>query len=160
MRLVLLRHADALDDAGRPDAERRLSGQGRGDAVRIGGALAARGVRPDLIVSSPANRALSTVVLAAPAMGYGIDRIVTDPGLYQATPQELREAARRHGGAGHCLLLAGHNPGLRQLGLSLGVPAEWTMPKAHAALFAVDAWDRLEGARFEGMVLPQPPPKP
>lgn len=158
MRLVLLRHADAEADEGRPDFERRLSAEGRGQAVGIGTVLAARGVHPDLIVSSPANRALSTVVLAAPAMGYPIDRIVADAAVYEATLNALLGVVHRHGGTAQCLVLAGHNPGLRQLGIALAdLDLDWAMPKGHAALFSVERpWAQLAagGAQFEALLEP------
>jgi phosphohistidine phosphatase len=54
--LFLVRHAK--DDVTLPDKERPLADHGKRDAPMMGKRLAKRQVRPDLILSSPARRAL------------------------------------------------------------------------------------------------------
>ena len=58
MRVTLIRHAEAGDDAPR-DEERALTLRGRSDSQRLGRALARHGVGFDLVVSSPLVRAIS-----------------------------------------------------------------------------------------------------
>jgi len=59
MRVTLIRHAEAGDDAPRDEA-RALTLQGRGDSRRLGRALCRHGVGFDLMVSSPLVRAVQT----------------------------------------------------------------------------------------------------
>jgi phosphohistidine phosphatase len=69
MRVTLIRHAEAGDDA--PDDESRaLTVRGRTDARRVGRALARRGVRFSLIVTSPLVRAVQTAEIVAAALDY------------------------------------------------------------------------------------------
>src|SRR5579871_6042564 len=77
MRVTLIRHAEAGDDAPR-DEDRSLTARGREDARRLGQALARRGVEFSLMVTSPLVRAVQTAEIVAAEIGYR-DRItVTD----------------------------------------------------------------------------------
>jgi phosphohistidine phosphatase len=59
--LFLIRHAkSSWDDIALPDKDRSLNDRGRRDAPKMGKRLAKRNVTPDLILSSPARRALTT----------------------------------------------------------------------------------------------------
>ena len=69
MRVTLIRHAEAGDDAPR-DESRALTVRGRSDARRLGRALARRGVRFTLIVTSPLVRAVQTAEIVAAAIDY------------------------------------------------------------------------------------------
>ena len=69
MRVTLIRHAEAGDDAPR-DEVRALTVRGRKDARRLGRALARRGVRFTLVVTSPLVRAVQTAEIVAAAVAY------------------------------------------------------------------------------------------
>src|SRR4051794_31757184 len=71
VQLYLVRHADAGDPGewSGDDAQRPLSGKGRGQASRLGQFLAGVGVTPDVIVSSPKVRAKETAELVAASLG-------------------------------------------------------------------------------------------
>jgi phosphohistidine phosphatase len=63
-QLWLLRHADAEPHGTRPDAERRLTERGEHQARLAGRALARMGIEPEVILTSPKERALRTATLA------------------------------------------------------------------------------------------------
>src|SRR5437764_13379774 len=64
--LFLIRHAkSSWDDPALSDKDRPLSDRGRRDAPKMGKRLAKRDVKPDLILSSPARRALTTAEVIA-----------------------------------------------------------------------------------------------
>jgi phosphohistidine phosphatase len=69
VRVTLIRHAEAGDDAPR-DESRALTSRGRADARRLGRALARRGVRFSSIVTSPLVRAVQTAEIVAAATEY------------------------------------------------------------------------------------------
>ncbi|HTB57962.1 MAG TPA: phosphohistidine phosphatase SixA [Polyangia bacterium] len=73
MRVTLIRHAEAGDDAPR-DEDRALTARGREDARRLGQALARRGVEFSLLVTSPLVRAVQTAEIVASEIRYR-DRI-------------------------------------------------------------------------------------
>ncbi|WP_459573846.1 SixA phosphatase family protein [Cupriavidus sp. 8B] len=77
--LFLVRHAKASrDDPSLPDRQRSLDDRGRHDASKMGKRRIDRGVEPDLLVSSPALRALTTAHLIADEIGYKRKDIVVD----------------------------------------------------------------------------------
>jgi phosphohistidine phosphatase len=64
--LFLIRHAkSSWDDTALPDKDRPLDDRGKRDAPKVGKRLAKRDVKPDLILSSPARRALTTAQIIA-----------------------------------------------------------------------------------------------
>jgi phosphohistidine phosphatase len=88
MRVTLIRHAEAGDDAPRDEA-RALTARGREDARRLGRALARRGVEFSLMVASPLVRAVQTAEIVAAEIGYR-DRIaVTDLLVPEGTASRL-----------------------------------------------------------------------
>jgi phosphohistidine phosphatase len=65
-RLFLVRHAkSSWDDPALLDRDRPLDGRGERDSVKMGKRLAERDARIDLILSSPAKRALATAEVFA-----------------------------------------------------------------------------------------------
>jgi len=70
-RLFLIRHAkSSWADPGLDDFARPLNKRGKKDAPEMAARLARIGVRPDLIVASPARRAKKTAIRMAEATGY------------------------------------------------------------------------------------------
>ena len=69
--LFLVRHAkSSRNDAAMPDKDRPLNDRGKRDAPKMGERLAKRDVKPDLILSSPARRALRTAEIIAKKLDY------------------------------------------------------------------------------------------
>lgn len=116
LRLVLLRHGkSSWDDARLDDFERPLAPRGLRNVPEMGRRLARRGIVPDLVVSSPAVRALATARGVAREIGYREDRIREAPELYLATPDEILAVIRATPAAVGALMVVGHNPGLTEL---------------------------------------------
>jgi phosphohistidine phosphatase len=105
--LWLLRHADAEDPDGRPDAERPLTEKGRAQARAAGAALAALGVPLDACLASPRVRARETALLACEALGLAVQ---IAPELDGGRFDPERVAA----GFGEHVLLVAHNPDVAQ----------------------------------------------
>jgi phosphohistidine phosphatase len=100
----LLRHGDAEDGEGKPDAERELTEKGRRQARASGLALAAMGVELEACLSSDKARALETARIACEALGSRIE-VETDDRLRDREFNPLDVAA----GRGE-ILLVGHEP--------------------------------------------------
>lgn len=114
--LFLIRHAkSSWDNACLADIERPLNPRGLRDAPEMGRRLAARGVRPDLLLSSAAVRALSTARLIAETLGYPEEWIVVDERLYAAEVDRLLAVVGELDAKYQTVLLFGHNPELTAL---------------------------------------------
>lgn len=111
--LYVVRHAkSSWDDTNLPDFERPLNERGKRDAPRMGKRLKEKSIHPELMLSSPANRALSTCKRIADALGYANDKIKTDRALYHADEEEILTVVRSISDKYSVLMLFGHNPGL------------------------------------------------
>jgi phosphohistidine phosphatase len=117
MRVLLIRHADALP--GEPDDLRPLSPDGRAAARELGKRLAADGVRPDVILSSPLLRARETAEALAAELGCEAEKHeALAPG---ATVDGLRAATA---GRGETVVAVAHQPDCGQIAEELtGAPA-------------------------------------
>lgn len=115
--LLLLRHGKAQETAPGGDKARRLTEQGRREAAEMGGRLSRIAGRLDDVLSSDAARALDTARIAASGAGYG-GEVRVEPDIYSADVDTLLDVVRGMG-AGECVLLVGHNPGLEYLAAAL-----------------------------------------
>jgi phosphohistidine phosphatase len=114
--LTLLRHAkSSWDDTSVDDADRPLNGRGERDAPAMGARILAAGVRPALIVSSPANRAWTTAKIVAEALNYPREFLERDSSLYLASLNRLLDIVVAQDEKINNLMLVGHNPGLTSL---------------------------------------------
>ena len=98
----LLRHGDAEDGEGKPDAERELTKKGERQSREAGRAMKAIGVKLDVCLSSPKVRARQTAELACAELGASIE---LDERLAGGDFDPLELAA----GRGE-VLLVGHEP--------------------------------------------------
>jgi phosphohistidine phosphatase len=114
--LTLLRHAKSSwkDDAV-ADYDRPLNPRGRRDAPEMGRRLQAAGIRPSLIVSSPAKRAWTTASQIARVIGYPREFLQRDADLYLASAGTLMAVIQRQDPDFNHLMICAHNPGLTDL---------------------------------------------
>ena len=143
--LLLVRHAkSSWDDPALPDKKRPLNDRGLRDAPKMGARLAKRHVKPDLILSSPAVRALATAEIIARKLDYRIKDVVVDERLYEASPDDLLEVIRNLGDEGDCVMIFGHNPELSELahGLSDTITDMRTCAVAEF-VFDIKSWSRV-----------------
>ncbi len=140
--LFLVRHAkSSRDEPSLPDRQRPLDDRGRRDAPRMGKRLACHKVKPDLIVSSPALRALTTAQLIASEIGYEQNDIVIDDRLYASSADDLLVVVRAFDKKFECVMLCGHNPEFTDLARRLSSEIV-DMPTCAVAEFRYDtkAW--------------------
>ena len=95
--LFLVRHAkSSWDDPTLADKDRPLNARGERDAPKMGKRLAKREVKLDLIVSSPANRAITTAQVLADKLDFKLKNIEVDDRLYPGAVSALLELRQDH----------------------------------------------------------------
>jgi phosphohistidine phosphatase len=143
--LFLVRHAkSSRDDPTLPDKERPLNDRGKRDAPKMGERLAKLDVKPDLILSSPAIRALATAELIAKKLDYKTKDIVVVERLYATTAKDLLDVIHQLGENPKRVMLFGHNPELTEVAHRLS--SEITdMPTCAVAefCFATKSWSTV-----------------
>lgn len=139
MRLYLLRHADAVDQAP-TDAARELTARGLAQARTVGAFCVQRALRPDLVLTSPYRRAVQTAELAAAALGQGSQTVpFLASGMTPETALDELRAYQRF----TSLLLVGHQPDLGLLAAALlGLRNDAALPVGKASLTCLEG-DRL-----------------
>ncbi len=103
MRVLLVRHAEAAP--GDPDELRELTDTGRRQAGALGAELAAQGVQPAVILTSPLVRARQTAQALGEALGADVE--IDERLAPGATPDSVREAVD---GRGDTVVTVGHQP--------------------------------------------------
>lgn len=129
-RLYLLRHAKARRGE-IPDIERPLAGRGRKDARLVAGWMRKKGLRPELVLCSPARRTLETWEALCERLG-AESKVRTLKSLYNASPATLLARIRAAPDPVTAVLVVGHNPGLENLARALA--AKNSNSRALAAL--------------------------
>jgi phosphohistidine phosphatase len=114
--LYLVRHAkSSWDYPELEDFERPLSKRGRDSALLMGKILNKLKAAPDLVISSPANRAAMTARVLADAIHYPLDRIQYRESMYLTEETVLLQIVKSIGDSVKRAMLIGHNPGLTGL---------------------------------------------
>lgn len=109
--LYLVRHAKsewANEDI--IDIERPLNPRGYRDANAMGKRMKEKNMVPDLLISSPAIRALSTALIFARNMGIDPSNIRIVPSLYETGVSDYKKVISEIGGSYKSAMLFAHNP--------------------------------------------------
>jgi len=123
VQLYLVRHAEAVD--GEPDELRPLTADGRRAARTLGERLAAEGVHPDAVLTSPLLRARETgAELARPV---GLEPEPDERLAPGATAESVRAAAEERG---ETVVVIGHQPDCGRVAAELTGGPEPAFPPA------------------------------
>lgn len=111
--LFLVRHAKSdWSIPGQKDFDRDLNNRGLADAPKMGRRLTEMGVKPDIIMCSPAKRAILTIELITEQLNFEFDRIVFDQELYEASVRNLLGFVNKIEDKFQSAMIVGHNPTL------------------------------------------------
>ena len=109
-RLILIRHAKAVEEDVAGDHARGLSERGQADAAALGQWLGEQGLMPNLVLCSTATRTRQTLA----ALGSNIPTILSDK-LYLASANDMLAQIQATDDAVHTLIVVAHNPGTHAL---------------------------------------------
>jgi phosphohistidine phosphatase len=147
-RLTLVRHSKSdWSLPGQQDWDRALNKRGQRDAPEMARRLRARKLKPDVILSSPAVRALATATIMARELKVAASIVHQDERLYLAGPADMLTVIRELGVDARHLMVFGHNPGITEFAnrLSAGDRID-NMPTSavFTATFAIQDWSELD----------------
>jgi phosphohistidine phosphatase len=131
------------------DFDRPLNNRGKEDTPKMGSILADKGVRPDLILTSPANRAKTTARIIADALNYPLADILEIAGIYLADTRTLINILSNFPNNINSIMIFGHNPGLTDLANLLGTFYIDNMPTCSivALQFDMNDWSKLKSEK-------------
>ncbi len=114
--LYLVRHAkSSWDFPELSDFDRPLNKRGKRDAPRMGLRLASKGLGIDAIISSPANRAITTAREIAVALDFPVADIVQSEDIYHSGMSSLMDVVKGLSNKLNSVILVGHNPGFTDI---------------------------------------------
>lgn len=112
-KLYLVRHAKSTwKDEDVPDMDRPLKGRGIRDAYNTSQWLSKQGYLPDLMISSPATRALHTALIFSKSLDYAYSDIRIEGSIYMATRDDILRVVKELEDNFKAVFLFGHNPTL------------------------------------------------
>lgn len=142
--LFLLRHAkSSWDNSALADFDRPLNNRGLKAAPLMGETIRQHKFQINSIISSPAQRAGQTALLVKEAARIDCE-IEFERGIYEASPQRLREIVSKRDNENQSILLVGHNPGFEGF-LKFLTSELQSMPTAALAVIdlRIDEWNKI-----------------
>lgn len=166
--LLIFRHGKAVSDNAGDDFSRSITDKGKRGSQRMGVWLWQKKIRPDTIITSPAERAYVSAQKLCKAMGMDAASIEADRRLYRADLKTLLSVLADCTRKKQRVLLVGHNPGLADLLMYLlagKVPTpddgKLLTTAALARLVMPDSWKELEfgSAQLKSLTRPHDLPR-
>jgi phosphohistidine phosphatase len=157
--LTLVRHAkSSWRDTNLGDRDRPLNKRGVRDAPIMGRRAVEAGIRPSLIISSPAVRAWTTAKIFAAELGYPTEFLQREDGIYLASLERLLEVVASQDAGFNNLMLFGHNPGLTDFANYLSPGLTNNLPTAGIVSVELDRddWMLFEKPTTELLVYDYP----
>lgn len=145
-QLLIVRHAKSdWGNAGLADFDRPLNKRGHANAPEMAERLVKQQIVPELIVSSPALRALTTAKYFAEVWGIPSDSILQESEIYEANVKSLLTVITNFDNQFNQIALFGHNPGLTDLANYLSNGHIYNMPTSSVVIieFPFDNWEEI-----------------
>ncbi|TAL69816.1 MAG: histidine phosphatase family protein [Bacteroidetes bacterium] len=144
--LLLVRHAkSSWENAELTDFDRPLNERGLRDAPFMAKLTKEKGIAPDLIISSPAIRAITTARLFAKELKYSLRSIQTNEIIYTTGPKEILNMLSIVDDSKNCVMLFGHNPDMTAIANYLSDEDIENLPTAAVLCidFYIESWSAL-----------------
>lgn len=140
--LTILRHAkSSWKDTGLSDHDRPLNKRGERDAPIMASRIQQAGIRPSLILSSPAVRAWTTAKLVAKNISYPIEFLQRDERLYNAGVRRIIDVLTEQDIGFSSIMIVGHNPGFTDFANYLVPGLTHNIPTCGVVSVTVDSDD-------------------
>ena len=151
-RVVIVRHGKAVPYGYDDDFSRDLRDRGKSDAKIISSELQEQEIFPDLIISSPAKRALKTARIFAENLNFNKKNIVEKQEIYDGlTTSEFLEIIQELPSNIETVFFFGHNPGFYYFVSNLLKEFYGDMPTTSTVGidFPIESWEEVEARTGE-----------
>lgn len=146
-RVVIVRHGKAVPYGYEDDFNRDLRPRGKSDAKLVSSELFRRKIVPDIMVSSPAKRAIKTARIFADNLEFDRANIREEQDIYDGmTTREFLDLIHELPGEAGAVFFFGHNPGFYYFVSNLLNEFRSDMPTTSTVGidFDVDNWNEVE----------------
>lgn len=145
-RVIIVRHAKSVPYGYDDDFNRDLTERGVADAEKISSHLAISGISPDLVLASPATRALHTATIFCENLGYNLAQIRKESTFYGSlTTQDFVEILQKLPAKVNTVFVFGHNPTVYYLVYNLVKYFNGDMPTCSTVAldFEIEKWPEI-----------------
>ncbi len=146
-RVVIVRHAKSVSYGYDDDFNRDLSNRGKEDAKLVSSELREREIFPDIIISSPAKRAIKTARIFSENLDFERKDIIQNQEIYNGqTTSDFLEMIQNFPDKANTAFIFGHNPGFHYFTDNLLEYFEGDMPTCSTVGidFNVHSWKEVE----------------
>lgn len=146
-RVVIVRHGKSVPYGYDDDFNRDLRDRGKNDAKLVSTELKKKNIIPDLMVSSPAKRAIKTARIFAENLSYEQNKIQEVEDIYEGlTTSEFIELVKDLPDEAETVFFFGHNPGFFYFVNNLLEKFDGDMPTTSTVGidFDVPTWDSVQ----------------
>lgn len=147
-RVIIVRHAKSVPYGYDDDFNRDLKyPRGFSDAAKVSGEFRKQQVFPDLIISSPAKRALKTAMIFADTFDYPLEKIRKEEDLYEGiSTNEFIKILHNIPDEMNVVYIFGHNPTVYYLIKGLLPKFCDNMPTCSSVAieFKTDRWESIK----------------
>lgn len=151
-KIYLVRHAKSSWENNKlKDIERPLNKRGEKDAPFMGKLMREKKIKPDLLISSPAERALKTAKIFCSEMEINENEIIVDQELYDAARKDILRVIQQFDNNINSAMLFSHNPGLTDLADFLTSGKVYDIPTCGIVSLRgkIDNWSELNESNCE-----------
>ncbi|MBN2635765.1 MAG: histidine phosphatase family protein [Prolixibacteraceae bacterium] len=145
-RVVIVRHAKSVPYGYDDDFNRDLKNRGITDAERISSELKIRSIKPDVMISSPAKRAIKTATIFAENLSFDKNNIREIEEIYNGlTTSEFIDLIHELPDSANTAFFFGHNPGFYNYVSNLMAYFNDDMPTCSAVGidFSAESWKNV-----------------
>lgn len=146
-RLIIMRHGkSSWAETGVSDFDRPLKNRGIKEASLVAEELTKNDIQPDLIISSPANRAKSTAYIVAQRLNYDLDNVQLENSIYGAGLYDILNLIGQFPESVNSVMLFGHNPTFTDVSNHFGL-SFFNLPTCGCVGFdfEVNSWANVNG---------------
>lgn len=145
-KLLLVRHASSdYAGLGVKDIDRMLNDRGIQQAHTMAAYVKDKGIRPDIVLASPAKRTHKTALFFVDSLGIGENKINLLNDIYEAEPETLLDIIHKTPNEIETLMIVGHNPSIALLSSFLSSHMIDEVPTCGVVdmAFDVSGWDSI-----------------
>ncbi|TBV26477.1 histidine phosphatase family protein [Meridianimaribacter sp. CL38] len=156
-QILFIRHAKSSWEYDVSDIDRPLNSRGLNDADLMSNHFKSYKIRPDIVFSSPANRALTTCKIFLKTLNIDENRLVIDTNLYDFGGQMVMDFIKSVDDTHSCIMVFGHNHAFTTLVNELGDQFIGNLPTCGLAKidFDTDQWSKINKGHTDMLLFPK-----
>jgi len=157
--IILVRHGKAVSpDSFTRDIDRVLAQRGINDGYKIGERIKSEGIKPDIILTSPAARASHSALILSRALNTGTDIVKVVKNFYHCSDDTFLDEVYSLDNSIDTVLISAHNPGITDLAYLMTGGDTNFLPTTGTAIvkYEISTWEELHSAKAKSFLILKP----